>query len=322
MAGGSGTLTWLQKAQNHIENSQEWRDFTVQLCDAAQQQMTESHVHFFTDLSAAEKAFDLQRAAKAIQGGDLCKALMSQVSTCLEEQLYIQVAHELQDGDRLKNKSALVLSHIKNGVEKQLRYEIQRKAEAQINGLQAEIKRLMDKRIYYLPIEKTYLSGAALILPCTNNDANECSVNNATKRPNLPELSIDAYSEGSLTAPAPSLQSLTPSQTLHPQPSPVQTPPPTVANGSNAAEQDSLNAATKEHLWNYNQDCKNAEDIFLKMITFPSRLSQILKQSSPHQAIDSCMHSWEFSAPTIARNKMEHYVQHPAIAMGRTPHYK
>ncbi|XP_073171553.1 uncharacterized protein [Lepidochelys kempii] len=135
--------------------------------------------------------------------------------------------------------------------EKQLRYEIQRKAEAQINGLQAEIKRLMEKR-----------------------------------------LSIDAYSEGSLTAPAPSLQSLTPSQTLHPQPSPVQTPPPTVtdgtnrtreihgktaktitldlleqlmqaantiANGSNAAEHDSLNAATKEHLWNYNQDCKNAE---------------------------------------------------------------
>ncbi|CAM4571355.1 unnamed protein product [Lepidochelys kempii] len=542
MAGGSGTLTWLQKARNHIENSQEWRDFTVQLCDAAQQQMTESHVHFFTDLSAAEKAFVLQRAAKAIQGGDLCKALMSQVSTCLEEQLYIQVAHELQAGDRLKNKSALVLSHIKNGVmnlleerpamkgklqaffnqslpadlrrltgrlhlsntearteylsqvavnkakspkereiflrsqvllsteptfqhlknnkaeepqeplqkalqhmvqpaistvfagyltmgtllyvwdqviigldqpaynclpafstafilllrdylktcqspgqvetalrtqgpilsvqefqdvirkhvfrelssqlhrddsdpfpvhdptqvlppwnylyrlpvsprtrpqdrrqareecemfqrqhmerlkqeerlqrfreeeqkrqqegrllqlleetkgtyeaqriyleeqlsqEKQLRYEIQRKAEAQINGLQAEIKRLMEKR-----------------------------------------LSIDAYSEGSLTAPAPSLQSLTPSQTLHPQPSPVQTPPPTVtdgtnrtreihgktaktitldlleqlmqaantiANGSNAAEHDSLNAATKEHLWNYNQDCKNAE---------------------------------------------------------------
>ncbi|KAG6927111.1 hypothetical protein G0U57_010602, partial [Chelydra serpentina] len=29
--------------------------------------------------------------------------------------------------------------------------------------------------------------------------------------------------------------------------------------GSNAAEQDSLNAATKEHLRNYSQDCKNAE---------------------------------------------------------------
>ncbi|XP_073171554.1 uncharacterized protein [Lepidochelys kempii] len=103
--------------------------------------------------------------------------------------------------------------------------------------------------------------------------------------------SKDSWRRG-LTAPAPSLQSLTPSQTLHPQPSPVQTPPPTVtdgtnrtreihgktaktitldlleqlmqaantiANGSNAAEHDSLNAATKEHLWNYNQDCKNAE---------------------------------------------------------------
>lgn len=41
---------------------------------------------------------------------------MSQVSTCLEEQLHTQVAHEVQDGDRLKNKSSLVLNHIKNGM--------------------------------------------------------------------------------------------------------------------------------------------------------------------------------------------------------------
>nr|XP_032640417.1 uncharacterized protein LOC116827185 [Chelonoidis abingdonii] len=150
--------------------------------------------------------------------------------------------------------------------EKQLRYEIQRKAEAHINGLQAEIKRLMEKR-----------------------------------------LSTDAYSEGSLTGPAPSLQSLTPSQTLHPQPSPVQPVPSTVtdgtnrtreihaktaktitlvlveqlmqaantiANGSNAAEQDSLNAATKEHLWNYNQDCKNEEtEVFGHQINTENRES-------------------------------------------------
>ncbi|XP_067421948.1 M protein, serotype 49-like [Emydura macquarii macquarii] len=76
--------------------------------------------------------------------------------------------------------------------EKQVRYEIQKAAEAQINGLQAEIKRLMEKR-----------------------------------------LSIDAYSEGSLIAPAPSLQSLTLSQTLQPQPSPVLTTPPTVTDGMN-----------------------------------------------------------------------------------------
>ncbi|XP_030392875.1 uncharacterized protein LOC115636649 [Gopherus evgoodei] len=111
---------WVNPGLEQLEvlqsSNEEWRDFTVQLCDAAQQQMTESHVHFFTDLSAAEKAFVLQRAAKAIQGGDPYNALMSQVSTCLEEQLYIQVAHELQDGDHLKNESALVLGHIKNGV--------------------------------------------------------------------------------------------------------------------------------------------------------------------------------------------------------------
>ncbi|CAM4665968.1 unnamed protein product [Lepidochelys olivacea] len=482
MAGGSGTLTWLQKARNHIENSQEWRDFTVQLCDAAQQQMTESHVHFFTDLSAAEKAFVLQRAAKAIQGGDLCKALMSQVSTCLEEQLYIQVAHELQAGDRLKNKSALVLSHIKNGVMNLLeeRPAMKGKLQAFFNqSLPADLRRLTGRlhlsnteaRMEYLsqvavnkakspkereiflrsqvllsteptfqhlknnkaeepqePLQKAlqhmvqpaistvfagYLTMGTLLyvwdqviigldqpayncLPAFStafilllrdylktcqspgqvetalrtqgpilsvqefqdvirkhvfrelssqlhrDDSDPFPVHDPTQvlppwnylyrlpvsprtRPQdrrqareecemfqrqhmerlkqeerlqrfreeeQKRLSIDAYSEGSLTAPAPSLQSLTPSQTLHPQPSPVQTPPPTVtdgtnrtreihgktaktitldlleqlmqaantiANGSNAAEHDSLNAATKEHFWNYNQDCKNAE---------------------------------------------------------------
>ncbi|XP_073171552.1 uncharacterized protein [Lepidochelys kempii] len=387
MAGGSGTLTWLQKARNHIENSQEWRDFTVQLCDAAQQQMTESHVHFFTDLSAAEKAFVLQRAAKAIQGGDLCKALMSQVSTCLEEQLYIQVAHELQAGDRLKNKSALVLSHIKNGVMNLLeeRPAMKGKLQAFFNqSLPADLRRLTGRlhlsnteaRTEYLsqvavnkaksPKEREiflrsqvllsteptfqhlknnkgshqcqYIGGSNLNVRAkgqgpgkhhsrhlqsdsrgtsgtpaegtaahgpTSHQYGLCSFaslellvqttsisKNQTSGQKTGKLSIDAYSEGSLTAPAPSLQSLTPSQTLHPQPSPVQTPPPTVtdgtnrtreihgktaktitldlleqlmqaantiANGSNAAEHDSLNAATKEHLWNYNQDCKNAE---------------------------------------------------------------
>ncbi|XP_048680100.2 uncharacterized protein LOC125623962 isoform X2 [Caretta caretta] len=189
--------------------------------------------------------------------------------------------------------------------EKQLRYEIQRKAEAQINGLHAEIKRLMEKR-----------------------------------------LSIDAYSEGSLTAPAPSLQSLTPSQTLHPQPSPVQTPPPTVtdgtnrtreihgktaktitldlleqlmqaantiANGSNAAEHDSLNAATKEHLWNYNQDCKNAEiEVFGHQINTEDRE----KIPEPKRQLR------EKLTTAISRNAEAHYkVQFEAVRMLSEPDY-
>ncbi|XP_066491061.1 uncharacterized protein [Tiliqua scincoides] len=77
--------------------------------------MAESHVNAFPDLSRTEKTFVLQKAAKAIQGGDSYKALMSRVSSCLEEQIYLQIAQEMQDGEGVKNKMAPLLSHLKDG---------------------------------------------------------------------------------------------------------------------------------------------------------------------------------------------------------------
>ncbi|KYO33787.1 uncharacterized protein LOC102563695 isoform X2 [Alligator mississippiensis] len=145
MTGRSGTLRWLQNARRHIESSQEWKDFTIRLFDAVQQQMTESHVNVFTDLLEAEKAFVLQRAAKAIQRGDLYKAMISQISTCLEEQLYSQVAHEMRDGDHLRSKLSLVSSHIRNGVMNLLeeRPELKGKMHAFLNQpLPADFRRL------------------------------------------------------------------------------------------------------------------------------------------------------------------------------------
>ncbi|KAJ6657298.1 hypothetical protein lerEdw1_002665 [Lerista edwardsae] len=115
MAGASGTSIWLQRARARIENSQEWEEFVGRLLEAVHQQMAESHVSAFLDLSRAEKAFVLQKAAKAIQGGDSYKALMSQVSSCLEEQIYVQIAQEMQGGEGVKNKMALLLRHLKDG---------------------------------------------------------------------------------------------------------------------------------------------------------------------------------------------------------------
>ncbi|CAI5794730.1 Hypothetical predicted protein [Podarcis lilfordi] len=117
MAGSSGALIWLRKVRLRIENSQEWEDFILTLSDAVQQQMVESHINALQDLSEAAKGFVLEKAVSAIQGGDAYKALMSQVSGCLEEQIYCQIAREIQDGDRrVKNKPALLLSHLKDGV--------------------------------------------------------------------------------------------------------------------------------------------------------------------------------------------------------------
>ena len=47
-----------------------------ELHDAIQQQLTESHVQYFTDLSEAEKELFMQRATKAIEGGMLKKTLV------------------------------------------------------------------------------------------------------------------------------------------------------------------------------------------------------------------------------------------------------
>nr|XP_034995216.1 uncharacterized protein LOC118096919 isoform X4 [Zootoca vivipara] len=109
---------WLCLKCSHQSHSvKEWEDFILTLSDAVQQQMAESHINALQDLSEAAKGFVLEKAVSAIQGGDAYKALMSQVSGCLEEQIYCQIAREIQDGDRrVKNKPALLLNHLKDGV--------------------------------------------------------------------------------------------------------------------------------------------------------------------------------------------------------------
>ncbi|XP_077168238.1 uncharacterized protein LOC143824652 [Paroedura picta] len=116
MAGALGASSWLQRARSRVVNSQEWQDFTKRLLDSIQQQMRESHVNAFLDLSEVEKAFFSQKAAQAIQGGDPYKALMAQVSTCLEKEIYRQIAQEMQDGGRVENRLASLLTHIEDGV--------------------------------------------------------------------------------------------------------------------------------------------------------------------------------------------------------------
>jgi len=48
---------------------QDWDLFVEELYDAVQQQLKESHVQAFTDLTAPERQLFMERAAKAIHGG-------------------------------------------------------------------------------------------------------------------------------------------------------------------------------------------------------------------------------------------------------------
>lgn len=48
----------------------DWNVFVRELHDAIQQQLTESHVQYFSDLSEAEKELFMQRATKALEGGN------------------------------------------------------------------------------------------------------------------------------------------------------------------------------------------------------------------------------------------------------------
>ena len=47
----------------------EWDNFLKELHDAIQQQLTQSHVQYFSDLSEPEKELFMERATVAIKGG-------------------------------------------------------------------------------------------------------------------------------------------------------------------------------------------------------------------------------------------------------------
>ncbi|KAI8749371.1 hypothetical protein BgiBS90_032801, partial [Biomphalaria glabrata] len=68
MASLHGYPKWLLNSKEEITKSKEWNSFVHELHEAIQQQLTESHVQYFTDLSEAEKTLFMQRATKALEG--------------------------------------------------------------------------------------------------------------------------------------------------------------------------------------------------------------------------------------------------------------
>ncbi|XP_066455597.1 uncharacterized protein [Eleutherodactylus coqui] len=116
MAAGAASLLWLEQTRLQIQNLQEWKEFTVRLYEAVQQQMTENNINFFNDLSETEKIFVLDKAAKALKSGATYNELSARISASLQENILCNVAQEQQDGNILSSRSDVVASHIQDGV--------------------------------------------------------------------------------------------------------------------------------------------------------------------------------------------------------------
>ncbi|GFO15113.1 hypothetical protein PoB_004161800, partial [Plakobranchus ocellatus] len=94
----------------------EWTSFVHELHEAIQQQLTESHVQYFTDLSEAEKELFMQRATKALEGGSTSKNLFSRVSSVMDQQLNDQVSKQLLDDYPTDTRSDLIVEAAEEGV--------------------------------------------------------------------------------------------------------------------------------------------------------------------------------------------------------------
>ncbi|ESP02547.1 hypothetical protein LOTGIDRAFT_171946 [Lottia gigantea] len=115
MATVQGFPKWLLNCKDDITKSKEWSSFLKELHDAIQQQLTESHVQYFTDLSEPEKELFMLRATKAIEGGNVYKNVSGKVSNLLDQHLNNDVAKQLLEDYPIDTKSDLIIEGAEEG---------------------------------------------------------------------------------------------------------------------------------------------------------------------------------------------------------------
>ncbi|XP_038056407.1 uncharacterized protein LOC119728290 [Patiria miniata] len=106
---------WLLDCKSEIVQTDEWKVLTEELNQAIQQQLTESHVSKFTDLSDPEKQLFLERAAKAIKEGDVFQNFNLAASDALDKHLSNHANQRLLTTSPLETKSELVLDQAREG---------------------------------------------------------------------------------------------------------------------------------------------------------------------------------------------------------------
>ncbi|XP_069136480.1 uncharacterized protein [Argopecten irradians] len=106
---------WLINCKQGISDSKEWNTFLGELHEAIQQQLTESHVQYFTDLSEAEKELFMERATAAIEGGGIYTNLSKKVSVLLDQHLNEEVSRQLLEDAPVGTKSDLIIENAEEG---------------------------------------------------------------------------------------------------------------------------------------------------------------------------------------------------------------
>ncbi|XP_052802733.1 uncharacterized protein LOC128232959 isoform X2 [Mya arenaria] len=115
MAASQGYPKWLLDSKENISSTKEWGTFLHELHDAIQQQLTESHVQYFSDLSEAEKELFMHRATKAIESGSAYNGLYKKVSVLCDQNLNEEVSRQLLEEHPIGTKSDLVIDFAEDG---------------------------------------------------------------------------------------------------------------------------------------------------------------------------------------------------------------
>jgi hypothetical protein len=100
---------WLTHAKEDLSNTDEWKDLLSELFEAVQQQLTENHVSYFSDLTDSEKILFLDRASKLVRTSLRHGNLVARVSSILDQQINEDIIEELMSPSNTKSKTELVL---------------------------------------------------------------------------------------------------------------------------------------------------------------------------------------------------------------------
>ena len=107
----AGLPTWLKVCKEDLSKTDEWKALTSELYDAVKQQLMESHVSYFTELTDSEKILFLDRAAKLVQDGSAHRNFVQRVSGVVDFNLNEDVvSQKLMDPANTRTKTELLLS--------------------------------------------------------------------------------------------------------------------------------------------------------------------------------------------------------------------
>lgn len=109
MATKTAEELWLSHAKENISNTEEWKELVSELFEAVQQQLTENHVSYFSDLTDSEKILFLDRASKLVRSSLRHSNLVARVSAILDQQINDGIMEELMNPSNKKPKTQLVL---------------------------------------------------------------------------------------------------------------------------------------------------------------------------------------------------------------------